>query len=175
MPIDINSSAARTRLREDWKTVTLKAYYEGAQSVADRLCQMETSSTAINVYDLLIALPKMERFKDQVKTQGTARARRRIANDEFVAAVEAKQADIERGEIAQYKNKFEMLGIAARRRPDRFLAQLMIEAFTGGRLHGNDVLQQRQAASARRHRLPHLRQPDDRESPRRVRGRRPSN
>lgn len=130
MRIDINSPEARRRLREDWKTVTFKAYHEGAKSVADKVCQKETSSSSVNVYDLLVQLPRMERFKDRIKTQGTARVQHRIANAEFAATVEVKQADIERGEVPQYNNKFEMLGIAARRRPDRFLAELMVSGFT---------------------------------------------
>lgn len=129
-PIDINSAAARLRLREDWKTVTLKAFETGAPSVADLICEAQTSSAAVNVYDLVIQLPVMRRFRDQVVIQPTARAQHRIENDELEATIAVSQAAIERGEVAQFNNRFEMLGVAARRRADRFLAALMIDAFT---------------------------------------------
>lgn len=129
--IDINSAAARTRLHEDWKTVMFKGFEsEGAQSVTDLIAEKQSSSAAVNVYDMLVALPIMKRFKDQIKVQVTARAQHRIENEELEASVEVPQAAIERGEAAQFNNKFTMLGYAVRRRPDRFLAQLLIDGFT---------------------------------------------
>lgn len=128
--IDINSAAARLRLREDWKTVTFKAFDNAPKSVADLICEAQASSAAVNVYDLVIQLPVMRRFKDAVVKQPTGRAQHRIENDELEATVSVKQAAIERGEVAQLNNKFEMLGYAVRRRADRFLAQLLIDAFS---------------------------------------------
>ena len=128
--IDINSAAARTRLREDWKTVTLKAFDTSPPSVADLICEPQSSSAAINVYDLVIQLPVMRRFRDQIVVQQTGRAQHRIENDELEATVSVSQAAIERGEAAQFNNRFEMLGIASRRRADRFLAPLLIDAFS---------------------------------------------
>lgn len=129
--IDINSAAARTRLREDWKTVMFKGFEsEGAKSVTDLIAEKQSSSAAVNVYDMLVALPVMKRFRDQIKVQVTARAQHRIENEEFEASVEVPQAAIERGEAAQFNNKFTMLGYAVRRRPDRFLAQLLIDGFS---------------------------------------------
>lgn len=129
--IDINSAAARTRLREDWKTVMFKGFEsEGAKSVTDLIAEKQSSSAAVNVYDMLVALPIMKRFKDQIKVQITARAQHRLENEELEASVEVPQAAIERGEAAQFNNKFTMLGYAVRRRPDRFLAQLLIDGFT---------------------------------------------
>jgi phage major head subunit gpT-like protein len=129
--IDINSAAARTRLREDWKTVMFKGFEsEGAKSVTDLIAEKQSSSAAVNVYDMLVALPVMKRFKDQIKVQVTARAQHRIENEELEASVEVPQAAIERGEAAQFNNKFTMLGYAVRRRPDRFLAQLLIDGFS---------------------------------------------
>lgn len=129
--IDINSAAARLRLREDWKTVMFKGFEsEGAKSVTDLIAEKQSSSAAVNVYDMLVALPIMKRFKDQIKVQVTARAQHRIENEELEASVEVPQAAIERGEAAQFNNKFTMLGYAVRRRPDRFLAQLLIDGFS---------------------------------------------
>ena len=130
MPVDINSAAARLRLRENWKVVMLKAMYDGPKSVADAICEKQTSNTAVNVYDLLIQLPVMRKFQEQVKIQVSGKAQHRIENDELEATVQIKQAALERGEAAQFNNRFEMLGIATRRRTDRFLAPLMIDAFT---------------------------------------------
>lgn len=128
--MDITSAAARQRLREDWKAVTFKAFHEGAPTVADRICQREISNNAVNVYDLLVQLPTMQKFGGQIKKQNLVRAQHRIENAEFEATIAVKQADIERDNIGTYKNKFEMLGIAARKRPDRYLAELMIAGFT---------------------------------------------
>lgn len=128
--IDINSAAARTRLREDWKTVTFKAFDNAPPSVADIICEKQTSTAAVNVYDMLISLPVMKRFVDQIKVQPTARAQHRIENDELEATISVKQAAIERGEAAQFNNRFEMLGYSVRRRADRFLAQLLIDGFS---------------------------------------------
>lgn len=128
--MDINSAAARTQLREDWRVRVLRGFTEGAQSVADRICQQETSNRAINVYDLVVALPVMRRFKDRVKKQNLQSAQHRLANVEFEATIEVKQADVERDEYAKYNNLFDMLGISARRRPDRTLAEVMMDAFT---------------------------------------------
>jgi phage major head subunit gpT-like protein len=129
--IDINSAAARTRLREDWKTVMFKGFESpGAQSVTDIIAEKQSSSAAVNVYDMLVSLPIMKRFKDQINVQPTARAQHSIENEELEATVEVPQAAIERGEAAQFNNKFTMLGYAVRRRPDRFLAQLLIDGFT---------------------------------------------
>jgi phage major head subunit gpT-like protein len=130
MPLDINSAAARLRLRENWKIVMLKAMLEGPKSVADLICEMQTSNTAVNVYDLLVQLPVMRKFKDQVKVQVSGKVQHRIENDELESTVQIKQAALERGEAAQFNNRFEMLGIAVRRRADRFLAPLMIDGFT---------------------------------------------
>ncbi|NBW11980.1 MAG: hypothetical protein EBR82_28510 [Caulobacteraceae bacterium] len=118
------------RLREDWRVIALDAFTTGAAPVASRICQQETSNNAINVYNLLVALPMMRRFRDRVKGQNLAMAQHRIANDEHEATIEVPQADVERDQIGQYSNMFSMLGIAARRRPDRDLAQLLIDAFT---------------------------------------------
>lgn len=128
--IDINSAAARLRLREDWKTVTLKAFDTAPPSVADLICEQQDSKAAVNVYDLVVQLPVMRRFVDQVVIQPTGRAQHRITNEELEATISVPQASIERGEAAQFNNKFEMLGIATRRRADRFLAPLLIDAFT---------------------------------------------
>lgn len=128
--MDINNPAAIARLREDWKVRTLKAFHEGAKPVAEMLCQMETSGNAVNVYDLLIQIPVMKRFGGQVQKQNTGRAQHRIENAEFEATVSVRQADVERDNIGQYNNQFDMLGISARRRPDRYLAELMIAAFS---------------------------------------------
>lgn len=128
--MDITSAAARQRLREDWKAVTMKAFHEGAAAVSDRICQRETSRNAVNVYDLLVQLPVMKKFGGQVAKQNLVRAQHRIENAEFEATISVRQADIERDQIGTYKNKFEMLGLAARRRPDRFLAALMVAGFS---------------------------------------------
>jgi phage major head subunit gpT-like protein len=128
--MDITSAAARARLREDWKVRTLKAFHEGARSVSDMLCQQETSNNAINVYDLLVALPILQKFTGQIKKQNLARVQHRIENGEYQATISVRQADIERDNIGTYNNKFDMLGIAARRWPDRALGQLIADAFT---------------------------------------------
>jgi len=128
--IDINSAAARLRLREDWKTVTFKAFDNAPPSVADIIAEKQTSTAAVNVYDMIAMLPVMKRFRDQVKVQPTARIQHRIENDELEATIEVPQSSVERGEAAQFNNKFEMLGISVRRRADRFLAQLLIDGFT---------------------------------------------
>lgn len=128
--MDITSAAARTRLREDWRIRFLKAFTEGAMPVAERICQQESSSNAINVYDLLVALPVMRKFEGVVKEQNLKRVQHRIENAEFDATVRVKQADVERDAIGQYNNMFDMLGMAARRRPDRYLAALMASGFT---------------------------------------------
>jgi phage major head subunit gpT-like protein len=128
--IDITSAAARTRLREDWKVRTLKAAAESPPSVLDMLAEKQSSSAAVNVYDMLMSLPVMRKFKDKVKVQPTGRIQHRIENDEYEATIEVPQAALERGEAPQFNNKFDMLGIAVRRRGDRFLAQLLIDGFT---------------------------------------------
>lgn len=128
--IDINSAAARNRLREDWKVVTLKAFDTAPPSVTDMIAEKQSSTAAVNVYDMVAMLPVMKRFRDQVKVQPTARVQHRIENDEMEATVEVSQASIERGEAAQFNNKFQMLGISVRRRSDRFLAQLLTDGFT---------------------------------------------
>ena len=107
--IDINSAAARLRLREDWKTVTLKAFDTAPPSVADLICEQQDSKAAVNVYDLVVQLPVMRRFVDQVVIQPTGRAQHRITNEELEATISVPQASIERGEAAQFNNKFEML------------------------------------------------------------------
>lgn len=128
--MDITSAAARQRLREDWKIRVLKAFTEGAKSVADLICQLETSNNAVNVYDLLIALPILKKYVGQIQKQNLVRAQHRIENAEYQATISVRQADIERDNIGQYSNKFDMLGIAARRYPDRALGQLIADAFT---------------------------------------------
>lgn len=128
--MDITSAAARTRLREDWKIRMLKAFTEGAKSVSDLICQAESSNNAVNVYDLLIALPILKKFAGQIEKQNLQRAQHRIENGEYQATISVRQADIERDNIGQYNNKFDMLGIAARRYPDRALGQLIADSFT---------------------------------------------
>lgn len=128
--IDINSAAARTRLREDWKVRTMSAFDKAPKSVLDIIAEKQSSSAAVNVYDMLALLPVMKRFKDAVKVQQTGRIQHRIENDELEATIEVPQSTIERGEAAQFNNRFDMLGSAARRRGDRFLAQLLIDGFT---------------------------------------------
>ncbi len=130
MPVDINSAAARLRLRENWKVVSLKAMNAAPPSVAARICQKESSSAAIEVYDMLVQLPSMRKFEGQIKVQPTGRAQHRIENDELEATVSIRQAALERGEAEHFNNRFEMLGIAVSRRPDKFLAPLMVSGFT---------------------------------------------
>lgn len=130
MPVDINSAAARLRLRENWKVVMLKSMHAALPSVAAKICQKESSSAAVEVYDMLVQLPSMRKFQDKVKLQTTGRAQHRIENEELEATVAIRQAALERGEAEQFNNKFEMLGIAVSRRPDKYLAQLMVSAFS---------------------------------------------
>lgn len=128
--IDITSAAARLRLREDYKVISLKAFDNAPPSVADIICEQQSSSKAANVYDMIVQLPIMKKFAEQVKVQPTGRAQHRIENDELEATVEVPQAALERGEAQQFNNKFEMLGYSVKRRADRFLAPLLIDAFT---------------------------------------------
>jgi len=130
MPVDINSAAARQRLRENWRILTLKAMHAAPKSVAALICQAESSSAAVEVYDMLVQLPVMRKFEGKVKIQPTGKTQFRIENDELEATVAIRQAALERGEAEHFNNKFEMLGIAASRRADRYLAQLMIAGFT---------------------------------------------
>lgn len=128
--MDINNAAARTRIREHWQVRFLQAFTQGAVPAAEQICQMEQSSAAIEVYDLLIAVPMFQKVKDQIKKQNLARAQHRVTNEEYAATIAVKQADLERDSYGQYNNKFDVLGQAARRNPDRLLAYLMANAFT---------------------------------------------
>jgi len=130
MPLDINSAAARLRLRENYKVIMLKAMQAAPPSVSAKVCQKETSSAAVEVYDFLAQLPVMREFQDKIKVQPTGRAQFRIENVEYEATVSIRQAALERGEAAQFNNRFEMLGIAVSRRPDKYLAKLMVAGFT---------------------------------------------
>lgn len=130
MPVDINSAAARLRLRENWKVVSLKAMHAAPPSVAAKICQKESSSAAVEVHDMLVQMPSMERFKDRIKDQPLGKAQMRIENDELQATVSILQASLERGEAEHFNNRFEVLGIAASRRSDKFLAPLMVSGFT---------------------------------------------
>ncbi len=130
MPVDVNSAAARLRLRENWKVISLKSMHAAPKSVADQICQKESSSAAIEVYDMLVQLPVMKKFEGKVKVQPTGRAQHRIENDELEATVQIRQAALERGEAEHFNTRFEMLGIAVARRPDRFLAPLMVDGFS---------------------------------------------
>ncbi len=130
MPLDINSAEARKRLRENWKVIMLKALHAAPPSVAARLCQQETSSAAVEVYDMLVQLPVMKELADKIKVQSTGKAQFRIENIELEASVAVRQAALERGEASQFNSKFEMLGIAAARRADRYLAKLLTSGFT---------------------------------------------
>jgi phage major head subunit gpT-like protein len=130
MPVDINSAAARLRLRENYKVVTLKAMHAAPPSVAKRICQAESSSAAVEVYDMLVQLPVMRNLADKAKVQPTGKAQFRIENQELEATVAIRQAALERGEASHFNNRFEMLGIAVSRRPDRVLASVMTSGFT---------------------------------------------
>ena len=128
--MDINNPAARLRIRENWRVKFLDAFTAGAPPASEQICQLENSSAAIEVYDLLIAAPFFQKLKDKIKRQNLARAQQRMHNEEFEATVEVKQADLERDSYGQYDNKFVVLGQAARRNPDRLLANLMSQSFT---------------------------------------------
>jgi len=128
--MDINSQAAITRLRERWQVRYLKAFTEGAAPVAETIGQIEQSTAEIEVYDLLIQFPAFARFKDQIKKSNMGRAQVRIGNEEFQATVEVPQAKIERDQIGQYNNMFDLLGQSARRHPDILMAALMASGFT---------------------------------------------
>lgn len=117
------------RLFEDWRITSLAAFDEGAPPVSERICQIETSNAAVNIYDLMIQFPLFKRFRDQVEKQNLASAQHQIANDEWESTVSVKQADVERDTYGKYNNMFKMLGIASRRSPDAALAALMIAAF----------------------------------------------
>lgn len=128
--MDINNQAAITRLRERWQTRTLKAFTEGAEPVCERICQIEQSTAEVEVYDMLVKFPAFEKFKDQIKEGNMAREQVRLTNEEFQDTVVVPQAKIERDQIGQYNNLFDMLGVAARRHPDKLLAALMVSGFT---------------------------------------------
>jgi phage major head subunit gpT-like protein len=118
------------RLFEDWRIVSLAAFSEGAEPVAERICQIETSNAAVNIYDLMVQFPLFRRFRDQIAKQNLASAQHQIKNDEWESTVEVKQADVERDTYGKYNNLFKMLGTAARRSPDAALASLFVSAFT---------------------------------------------
>ncbi len=118
------------RLREDWKVTTFEAFDAAPKPFWDRLAQYETSKNAINVYEQLVALPKMRRFRDQIVLQNLQSFQHRIANDEWESSVQVRQADVERDDIGRYTNMFKMLGMAARRAPDVTLAQVMTSGFS---------------------------------------------
>jgi phage major head subunit gpT-like protein len=128
--MDINNPAAILRLRERWQVRTLKAFTEGPPPVAEMIGQIEQSTAAVEVYDMLVKFPAFEKFKDQIKKSNMAREQVRIGNDEFADVVSVSQANIERDQIGQYNNMFDMLGMAARRHPDKLMAALMASGFT---------------------------------------------
>lgn len=128
--MDIQSTVAINRLREDWKVRFLKAFTEGGQPTAELICQIEQSTAAIEVYDLLVQFPSFEKVVGQIKEKNMAWAEHRVPNDEFQATVSVKQANVERDQIGQYSNMFTMLGQQARRHPDKLLAALMLSGFT---------------------------------------------
>lgn len=123
----------RTNLDElfrNWKIRANKAFIEGPAAIHDKVCQMEDSSAAVEVYDLLINFPKFKRFKDRIKEQNTASAQVRIANAEWADVVSVPQADVERDTFGKFTKNFEMLGMAARRSPDNSFAELLAASFT---------------------------------------------
>jgi len=128
--MDINNQAAIARLRERWQTRYLKAFIEGGQPTAEQLCQIENSTDAIEVYQLLVQFPSFEKLAEQIKEKNMAWADYRIPNEEFQATVRVKQANVERDQIGQYSNMFDMLGQQARRHPDKLLASLLASGFT---------------------------------------------
>jgi phage major head subunit gpT-like protein len=127
--MNIENAAARARLAEDWKTLTFEAY-ASAPNFADLVCQMEDSNADINVYDVLIQIPTMRRFRDQVVAQKLAYVQIRLANDDWESTVEVKLSDIENNALGRYTNKFKALGQAAKLRADRSLGQILRESFT---------------------------------------------
>ena len=64
--MDINNPAARLRIRENWRVKFLDAFTSGAVPAAEQICQQEQSSAAIEVYDLLIAVPFFQKIKDKI-------------------------------------------------------------------------------------------------------------
>jgi phage major head subunit gpT-like protein len=127
--MNIQSQAAMTRARENWQVRFLKAFTEGAAPIAEAICQRETSRKAIEIYKLLVKFPGFKQFAGELEKEGMAWAEHAIANKEFHDTVEVPRADIERDDIGQYNNMFELLGQAARRHPDELLAAVMAGAF----------------------------------------------
>lgn len=127
---DIQDPTHRLRLKRDYKVSYSKAYDTTKPSVTSRVAEKQRSTKAFNVYEALALLPRMEEFKGQVLNQPTAKIQYMIENKELVGRVAVPVAALERGEAPQFANKFELLGYAAKRRPDEALLTLLQGAFT---------------------------------------------
>lgn len=127
--MNIQSQVAINRARENWQVRFLKAFTEGPQPIAETLCQRETSRKAVEIYKLLVKFPGFKKFTGELEKEGMAWAEHSIPNEEWHDSVEVPRADIERDDIGQYNNMFELLGQAARRHPDELLAAVMAGAF----------------------------------------------
>lgn len=127
--MNIQSSAAINRARENWQVRFLKAFTEGPSPIAESICQRETSRKAVEIYKLLVKFPGFKQFAGQLEKEGMAWAEHSIPNREWHDVVEVPRADIERDDIGQYNNMFELLGQAARRHPDELLSAVMAGAF----------------------------------------------
>lgn len=128
--MDINNAAALLRLRERWQVRYLRAFTDGPAPVAEQIGQIETSTAETEVYDLLVQFPAFAQFKDQIRKSNMGRAQVRVTNEEFQATVEVPQVKIERDQIGQYNNMFDLLGQSARRHPDILMAKLMASGFS---------------------------------------------
>jgi phage major head subunit gpT-like protein len=127
--MDITSAAARARLAEDYKVLTLESY-DTTQSITSRACQQEMSNAESNVYDVLVELPQMRRFRDRVVEQNMSYIQPRLKNEEFEATVKIPQADIERDNHGRYNTRFTVLGQAAKMRPDKTFGDVLAKSFT---------------------------------------------
>lgn len=127
--MNIQSQAAMNRARENWQVKFLKAFTEGPQPIAEAICQRENSTKAVEIYKLLVKFPGFKQFAGELEKEGMGWAEHAIPNKEWHDTVEVPRADIERDDIGQYSNIFELLGQAARRHPDERLAAVMVSAF----------------------------------------------
>lgn len=127
--MDINNPAAMLRLRERWQTRYLRAFTEGPEPLASRICQLEDSTDEIEVYDLLVKFPNFKKFMGELKKEDMAFAQHRVRNEEWHDAIEVPRANIERDKIGRYNNLMDMLGQSARRHPDTLLAETLASSF----------------------------------------------
>lgn len=103
---------------------------QGAAPQWASMAMRVSSSSAVEIYHWLAALPGMKKFVGQAQIDNVGANKWSIANEKWHDTIGMKREDIERDNLGLYNPLASSMGLAGAEHPDELIADLLLAGFT---------------------------------------------